>query len=233
MKLHYAFLSILFLSISATSFSQKIKEINVDNFNQVKFEGSAQWFIIPSNNERVVIESKSEEVFDYIDVYKEGQQLIVSTTEKSKNITKLFRSVTIKVYVSSLNAAFLSGVGSVKMEEKLSSETFTATLRGTGNMHLNLECDSFGGHVYGTGGLNIIGSAKSLVVTVEGVGSFNGYEFEALDVDATVSGVGGAKVYASQTLTATINGVGSIRYKGDPVNKNFSSNGVGTIKKAN
>ena len=224
-------LSILFLSISVLSFSQEMKEINVNNFTEVKFEGSAQWFIIPSNMERVVIESKSAEVFDYIDIYHEGQQLVVSTTEKSKNITKLFRSVTIKVYVSSLNAVSLSGVGSVKMEEELKSNTFIATLSGTGNMNLKLECDSFKGHVFGTGGLNIIGSAKSLVVTVEGIGSFNGYEFEALDVEATVSGVGGAKVYASQALTATINGVGSIRYKGDPPNKNFSSNGIGNIKK--
>ncbi len=67
---------------------------------------------------------------------------------------------------------------------------------------------------------------------MEGVGSYEGYELLSTDMNVTVSGVGGAKVRASGTLTATLNGVGSIRYKGDPENKNFNTNGIGSIKKS-
>ena len=67
---------------------------------------------------------------------------------------------------------------------------------------------------------------------VDGVGGFDGYDLVTSNMEVTVSGVGGAQVNATNKLTATLNGVGSIRYKGDPVEKEFDTNGVGAIKKA-
>ena len=51
-------------------------------------------------------------------------------------------------------------------------------------------------------------------------------------MNVTVSGVGGAKVNATDILTATLNGVGSIKYDGDPGTTNLNTNGIGVIKKA-
>ena len=212
------------------AFSQEVKEIKVESFNKIKLEGSAQWVIVPSNMEKVVIESKTNDVFDYVDVVNEGNVVVISTTEKAKNITKLFQSVTIKVYAKDINSIALSGVGSVRMEENLNSDEFKAILKGTGDMNLNVSTSKFEGYVHGTGSLDITGSSKSAIVRVEGVGSYNGYDFETIDCNVTVSGVGDAKVNASSKLTATINGVGSIRYMGDPVKKEFQSNGLGSIK---
>jgi len=222
--------TILFLAFSIKA--QEQKEINVTSFNEVKFEGSAQWVLIPSDEDKVIIESKSEDVFDYIKVDQGGNLLTISTTDKNKNITKLFKSVTINVYFKSLKSVSLSGTGSVKAKEKFNASKFTATLRGSGNMYLDVQCTEFIGNMYGTGELNVTGAADKSTVRVEGVGGFDGYEFITSNMDVTVSGVGGAKVHATDRLTATLNGVGSIRYKGEPNTKNLDVNGVGNIKKA-
>ncbi len=232
MKTKNILLSFAILLTSFLATSQEIKEIKVEGFNSIKLEGSAQWVIIPSDTEKVVIESKTQDVFNYIDVETIGDRLIISTTEKTKNITKLFNSVTIKVYAKNIDAISLSGVGSVRMEGGIESDEFNATLRGTGDMKLKVTCESFDGYVYGTGNLEVSGSSKTTVVRVEGVGGFEGYGFESIDCDVTVSGVGGAEVFATSKLTAVINGVGSIRYKGDPVKKDLQSNGLGSIKEA-
>lgn len=214
------------------AFSQEVKEIKVENFDQIKLEGSAQWVIVPSDVEKVIIESKSSDIFNYVEVVNDRNTLIISTNEKAKNITKLFQSVTIKVYVKDISAVLLSGVGSVRMDKRLDTDEFTATLKGTGDMSLDLSASKFEGYVHGTGSIDISGSSEAAIVRVEGVGSYDGYNFETTDCDVTVSGVGDAKVNASSKLTATINGVGSIRYKGDPVKKEFQSNGLGSIKAA-
>lgn len=213
MKNKIAFLVLTILLSVISTKAQEQKEITVSSFNEVKFEGAARWILIPSSEEKVVIESKSKEIFDKIEVKQSNSLLTISTTEKDKSITKLFRSVTIKVYFKSIDNVSLSGVGSVKAEKQITAEEFTATLRGTGNMDLNIRCSDFVGNMFGTGTLDVRGIADKAIVRVKGVGAFEGYEFVTIDMDITVSGVGGAKVYATGNLTATINGVGSIRYR--------------------
>jgi hypothetical protein len=223
--------SVIFL-FGISLFSQEQKEIKLDSFTEVNFEGSAQWLLIPSDVEKLVIESENEDVFNYIDNNIKAGVLTISTTDKNKNITKLFKSVTIKVYFKSIESVSLSGVGSVKTEEVFQASELTATLKGTGNMHLNVQCSDFTGNMQGTGALYAKGTSDRSVVRVEGVGSFEGYNFITTDMDVTVSGVGGATVFTTNRLTATINGVGSIKYKGDPEVKNLDTNGLGSIKKS-
>ncbi len=221
------------LIFSAATFAQETKEVNVDSFTKIKLEGSSQWELIPSNEHKVIIESKSSDVFIYIDIENKGNTLVVSTTDKSKNITKLFKSVVIKIYFEDINDISLGGVGSITMSEEFSTTDMVASLRGTGSMDLVINCSDFTGNIFGTGSLTTKGKATTSTIRVEGVGNYDGYDFTTATTTVTVSGVGGAKVNASNTLNATINGVGSIRFKGDPTTKNFNSNGLGSIKKSN
>jgi putative autotransporter adhesin-like protein len=231
MNIRNLVMTVLLLCVYSLAISQVTKAINVSPFNKVKFEGSAQWVLIPSDEPHVEIISNNEDVIDYITVNQNNDILTISTTDKNKDITKLFKSVTINVYFKSINSVVLSGVGSVKMQNKFSTDDFSAELKGTGNMHLDTDCESFEGKIHGTGILTVNGSCKEGIIRVEGVGGFEGYNFVTMDMDVTVSGVGSAKVNATHKLTATINGVGSIKYKGDPTSKNFNTNGIGTIKK--
>ena len=227
------FLIIPVLILSALNvLGQEQKEVAVSSFNSVKFEGSAKFVLVPSGTEKVIIESKKPDVFDYIDIHNEGGTLVVSTTNKNKNVTKLFKSVTVYVHFKSLRDIAMSGAGSVKCQESFSADNLTATMRGTGTMELDVKCSVFTGNMYGTGSLNVQGTAGKAVIDVDGVGGFSGYDLVAGDVEVVVSGVGGAKVHATHKLKAKLNGVGSIRYKGDPEVKDFDTNGLGNIRKA-
>jgi hypothetical protein len=230
-KIISAIAFLMFVSVSSV-FAQYSKECNVDSFNKIKLEGSAQWVLVPSDHEKVEIESDSEEVSDYVEIETSNNRLVVSTTEKTKDISKLFKSVTITIYFKDIDEVAISGVGSLKMTDEYNADEFTAILRGTGDMNLNLRTSSLEANVYGTGNMEVEGRTQSVIIKVEGVGAFDGFDFESSTCTVTVSGVGAAEVYASETLNATINGVGSIRFKGDPETKNFQTNGLGSIKKA-
>jgi len=232
MKNTFALTIILLLFAGLQVNAQAVKECKVAMFDEVKFEGSATWVLIPSDEEKVLIESKSDDVFEYVDVDVNGHVLSINTTDKQKNITKLFKSVTIKVFFKTITSVSLSGTGSVNTAEPINASKFTATLSGSGNMQIDVQCAQFEGNMYGTGALEVRGEAGNAEVRVDGVGGFDGYEFITKNMEVTVSGVGGAKVHAAQKLTATLNGVGSIRYKGDPKTKNLNTNGLGAIKEA-
>jgi hypothetical protein len=136
------------------------------------------------------------------------------------------------VYFNALQSVSLSGTGSVTTDKSIEANKLTLKLSGSGNMDINVKCSQFEGHMYGTGELEVGGNADKAVIKVDGVGGFDGYDLITNNMVVTVSGVGGAKVNATKTLTATLNGVGSIRYKGNPETKNFNTNGVGAIKEA-
>jgi len=233
MNIKILLLTVITFAFATNIISQETKEVKVPEFSQVKFEGAAHWVLIPSDTEKVEIETNNAEIFNYVEIDNYGDLLIINTVDKSRDITKLFRYVTIRVYFKSINNIKLSGVGSVIMKDSNSAPEITATLKGTGSMTLAIDCNDFYGNMHGTGSMEVSGTAKKSQVRVEGVGGFNGAKLETQDTDVTVSGVGNAQVNASHDLTATINGVGSIRYNGDPKNKNFQSNGLGSIKKRN
>ncbi|HPR60433.1 MAG TPA: DUF2807 domain-containing protein, partial [Prolixibacteraceae bacterium] len=79
------------------------------------------------------------------------------------------------------------------------------------------------------GGVNIEieGVSDELVAISEGAGNIDADRLTAKNVSCRVSGVGNASVYATNELNATIEGVGRIGYRGNPVvNKKVSGIGV-------
>jgi hypothetical protein len=66
-------------------------------------------------------------------------------------------------------------------------------------------------------------------VTNDGVGKIDATALDARDVTVDNNGVGSVRVRASGQLTATVNGVGEIRYAGKPAKVQSQVNGVGRI----
>jgi len=75
------------------------------------------------------------------------------------------------------------------------------------------------------------GRAANLSITLDGVGKIDTTSLFARNVTVTNNGVGGVYVRASGTLSASVNGVGEIRYTGNPTHVDSQVNGVGRISK--
>ena len=82
--------------------------------------------------------------------------------------------------------------------------------------------------VNGAAKMNLLGETQSLVCTVNGAGDVDAQSLQAQKAEVQVHGAGNVDVYASDTLKASIAGVGRIRYYGDP-SVYPSVWGVGTI----
>jgi hypothetical protein len=81
----------------------------------------------------------------------------------------------------------------------------------------------------GAGSLTASGSADMVDLTMSGVGNANLKDLQGKAVTALLSGTGSAKVTATESLTATVSGIGKLTYSGNPPKVQKSVTGLGTI----
>ena len=107
------------------------------------------------------------------------------------------------------------------------------TMSGAGQTTLtHVSGDSLDVRWGGAGNLKADGTIHNLTLNVGGVGSIDTRELHADNANVNVGGVGSVKVWASQRLDASVGGVGSLTYYGDPKQVNTSGGGLGSIAKA-
>jgi len=96
------------------------------------------------------------------------------------------------------------------------------TLTGVRNEALSVE-------VPGASRFRAQGETGRLEVNLAGAGLIDAEGLRARDVKASCSGAGTISVYASESLDASVSGVGSISYAGNPSTVNRNVSGLGRI----
>jgi hypothetical protein len=84
--------------------------------------------------------------------------------------------------------------------------------------------------VNGAGNLDAAGVTQQLDAHINGAGDMDLSRLVARDAKVSVNGAGNMQVHATGALEATVNGVGSIGYAGNPQPVQSAINGVGSIK---
>lgn len=135
------------------------------------------------------------------------------------------RRITYTITAAELVGVAVAGSGDVDASG-IDTDSFEATVSGSGNLDLSGTCATFEAAISGSGSINPSGTCTDLAVTVTGSGKFRGDELEAATGTVTVSGSGDAEVNVSDDLDVRISGSGDVRYRGDPsVSQNISGSG--------
>jgi putative autotransporter adhesin-like protein len=109
-------------------------------------------------------------------------------------------------------------------------ELVGSSLSGAGSLTAHgIRSQSFTADVAGAGRLDLAGTTGSVDLDVAGVGAVELGSLVARVAHVTLSGTGSVHVYASGTLDATVNGVGSIHYSGNPAHVKTHVHGLGAI----
>jgi len=141
------------------------------------------------------------------------------TTRISKGILRIESDSTFEtkadseiiINIKSLKEFTFDGVGETVIQN-VNSEKFTCNINGVGSCELN-------------------GKVESFYVSVNGVGSVNARQLIADDVVASLNGVGSVKLYAKNSLNASVNGIGGLTYFGNPTELILNDSGIGGITK--
>lgn len=149
--------------------------------------------------------SAEENLLYFIRTYVKGNTLVIDT---KKNISPR-KEILIEITVPELRSVDASGANNISVNGIKSNE-FAIDLSGAGHVYLE-------------------GTADRLRAELSGAGSIDAKDLKANDVRVSVSGAASADVYAKESLDASVSGVGSIDYFGDPPKTRTDVSGVGSI----
>ncbi len=111
----------------------------------------------------------------------------------------------------------------------LNGSDFRVELNGAGSISLqNAKLQSLHASLDGAGSLHASGTADTLTIDLNGLGSFDGAALHSQKATVNVNGMGSADVWVESSLAANINGLGSVNYYGSPSVRQ-SVNGLGSV----
>ena len=176
-------------------------------FERIDVKGVANVKIIQSEEKNGVVELKAPD--NYIDLFKFDSKDGRLVIDLAKKVNIDAKNVLITVYTADLIALNNSGVSHVKMD--------------------SLDTDKLEVINSGVGDIEIGGVADDVKLVCSGVGSIRANQLKAMNVNASVSGVGSVTCYASERIDGSVSGVGSLKYAGHPKVKNTHRSGIGGI----
>lgn len=201
----------------------------VPAFVAVHNAGSAQVRIHKAATQRVVV-SAAADLQELFETSVEAGTLRLAF-KPGANASKIYKIV-VDVYTPALDGLIVSGSGGASFEGGFSGRRLDLTIGGSGSVSGELRYELVAAAISGSGSMRLSGEGRELRLSSAGSGSFRCASYRAETVGVSLAGSGSAEVYASASLSASVVGSGSVRYRGSPAATQFSSLGSGRIVRA-
>jgi hypothetical protein len=175
------------------------------SFSAVELAGSNVVTIRVGEKQSVVVRA-DDNLLDRVTTEVQSGNLVIGNTVGSFTTES---PMSVEITIPSLDALTLTGSG-VVAATGIETPSLTVTLSGSGALRAS-------------------GTATQLDVTLGGSGDAQLEQLIASDARAVVSGSGRIVVTATQSLDASVPGIGSIVYSGNPKEVATSITGTGSI----
>jgi hypothetical protein len=201
----YAFGNLSDIDIGDRDKSKDVSQtLELRDFDRIEIAGVYELEVTVGADFSVNVSGPEDELAR-VEASVENGRLVLDQRERQRGEKRWrnHKGVTAKVTLPALAGVEASGVvdGDVT---GVSAEAFEVVISGVGDMTLTGECGD-------------------LDANVSGVGDLNAEGLKCKNVDIDVSGVGSASVYASESVEASVSGMGDIDVSGSP--KNVEKNG--------
>lgn len=181
-------------------------------FHSVSIQGPVMLVLDAGKPQSVVLRG-DDKFFGRVDTRVTDGKLHITFPRDKKNNIHLDNDTKILISVPSLKAFFVEGAGSAELNN-LSGESIDIGFQGAGRLAAN-------------------GKVGSLKLNAQGVGDVDTKSLLAQRANVNFEGIGAVKVYASERLDASVQGMGSLNYYGNPRTVNKSVEGIGSVKAGN
>jgi hypothetical protein len=199
------------------------RAFEVSNFDKIYLKGGYKVFLEQSVKSGLRIKA-DEEAFAQIDVASANGTLEVEITKTYLNFE------CVELYISFVDLTELHVEGGVKLETDgfVDLQDFYLHVEGGAKIEMGMKVDNL--MVIGEGGASFEfkGVAESLDARISGIGYLDADELTTKSVTFKVEGIGGGSVNATEFLNARVEGLGKIRYIGNPkIEKSIT--GIGLV----
>ncbi len=188
------------------------KTYQVDNFSEIYIEGGYKVYLTQGDENKVVVKASDDDVFDYLRVRTWGDELKIDVERDHFDFDRIVLYITFK----KLDKLKIEGGVKLRTKGYMDLNDFEMYVAGGAKIELDMKARNV--NIVGEGGVifELDGVAKSLDIKISGAGHVDAERLKARDVSIKIEGVGTGVVYATETLYAKIEGVGKVKYEGDP-----------------
>jgi hypothetical protein len=177
----------------------------VDTSEGVTIKSIGEVYLTQSETQSVRIEA-DDNIMSSVSSESQNGILVVGLKNGS------YSNTTVRIYVSLKNIRFLSieGAGNIEAVSPITFPSLSCIINGAGNIILR-------------------GQGDDISCILNGAGNFNAKLFTAKNFTAILNGAGNCTATVSEKLDATVNGVGSVTYYGNPSSVKTVIAGIGHI----
>ena len=203
------------------------RPIQTEDFASVNVSGAYR-VIYRQDRDVSVIVKMQENLFDILDISVRNGTLYVDSA-RSFNTSDANRP---RLYISAPTNEGISFDGAVDATEwdPVYAQRFFIGARGAGSLIIPLEVELLDIDVEGGVSLELLGNVGAANILVEGAANISAGNLQIRNTRIELHGAGTVNIAVSGFLDVEINGVGHVRYTGDPVVTQRIS-GLGTVQR--
>lgn len=187
----------------------EVQKRNVQDFTSIKTEGAFVVNVQVGKTYSVEVDGTDKQIAQ-ITTRVFGDELIIVRTNH-KNSLKSSDDLTVNISVPEIKKFTMEGAGKTAIH--------------------NVQGDRFELHYEGVGLIELSGKVGTFKLKAEGIGKVDAKQLIANYVDAVVEGIGSVDVHAKDKLKASVQGIGSLTYFGNPSSVSKKVDGIGSVNK--
>jgi len=202
------------------------KKYNLGNYDKIYLEGGFKVYLIQDDEYSLSAKSSDNDVFEDLIVRNENGILHVKMDRDFFH----YERVTLYFRFKQLEELEIEGGANLKTRGYIDLNDFSMSVEGGAKIEMDIKAKNI--DIVGEGGFlfELNGVAENFNVRISGAGNVDAEDLKAQNVDFSVEGFGTGSIYALNKLNAQIEGVGRIRYKGNPKVTQYID-GLGSVKR--
>lgn len=153
---------------------------------------------------------------------------LLTIIQQKKLISK--NKIRIKIEYEHVEELRITGAAMVQNEGYIEEKELNLRMDGAGMIDVKIRTEFIKVMLSGAGVVKIAGVTDRQELNLSGAGSLKALNLESRSCKVAVSGLGGAEIYVTGDLDARIEGIGGIKYDGNPLNVKTEINGLGKIR---
>lgn len=195
---------------------------NLDDFSRLSVASSITMELIPSITNKMEVEITNGKLVD-LKIEEKGDNLRIYI-DGDKNYGPDRTQAAIKLYYTNLDELSVAAGARVYSDAVIENSDFEADVSSGASLSLELDIEDLDSNVSSGGTFSIGGTAGSVDINASSGGSFRGSNLKSEHAQADASSGGSISIWASKSIEAETTSGGSIKYGGNPAQKEIDRN---------
>ena len=204
--------SVLALGLSAQTSAEEMRVVDAKGFDAISIDGLIDLNISQGKSFKVELEGTEKAVERVRTHVRDGQLTVENGGENIQlnNFSDLDDySVTVHITMPDLKSLEVDGLSDVVIKDMKLSD-------------VRIEVD-------GKADVDMTGSCNSAEYKLDGMAKVMAKKFKCKDVEVSLDGIGSARVYASASVDAQVDGLAKITVYGEPKKRQVREDGFGDV----